>query len=68
MIYIGDRVKNKFVVVCEKANGRWELWNLIKHDELGNMGYLVPTMKKVYQEHMPHFLKITYYYKENFNL
>jgi hypothetical protein len=48
MIYIGDGVENRFVVMHEKVNGWWELRGSMKHDELGDMGYLVPMRMKVY--------------------
>jgi hypothetical protein len=34
-----------FVVAHYKTNGQWELWGLIRHDELKDMGYLVPHEK-----------------------
>jgi hypothetical protein len=37
-----------FVVAHDKANGRWELQGLMKHDKLGDMGCLVPMKKEVY--------------------
>jgi hypothetical protein len=48
---MGDEVKNRFVVCCvvhENTNGQWELRGLIRHDELGDIGCLVPINKEVY--------------------
>jgi hypothetical protein len=39
----------------ERGNRLWELRSLIKHDELGNMGCLVPMKQEVYWEHKPTF-------------
>jgi hypothetical protein len=36
------------MVMLEKANGRWELQGLMKHDELDDMERLVPMRKRVY--------------------
>jgi hypothetical protein len=41
----------------DKTNGQWELWSSIKHDELKDMGHLVPMKKKANLEHMPHILQ-----------
>ncbi len=37
-----------FMVVHDKANGQWELQGLMKHDELGDMGHLVPMRMEDY--------------------
>jgi hypothetical protein len=36
------RMDNGFVIVCERANGRSERWDSMRHDELGDMGRFVP--------------------------
>jgi hypothetical protein len=48
MVYMGDKVEDKFVLAHDKANGWWELWGSMKHDELKEMGCLVPMKKKAY--------------------
>jgi hypothetical protein len=48
VVCIGKGVENGVVVVCERENGQCELRGLMKHDELGDMGYFVPMRKKVY--------------------
>ncbi len=48
MVCIGDGVVNRSMVVHERANGRWELQSSITHDELGDMGHLVPMKKEVF--------------------
>ncbi len=45
---MGDGVGNKYVVAHGKTNGRWELQGLMKQDELGDMGPLVPMKKEAY--------------------
>jgi hypothetical protein len=35
VVCVEDEVKNRFVMPHDKANGRWELRGLMKHDELG---------------------------------
>jgi hypothetical protein len=40
----------------------------MKHDELKDMGHLVPMKYKVYYEHEPHFLEIAYHNKVILNL
>jgi hypothetical protein len=35
-------VEDKSMVAHDEANGRWELRNSMTHDELGDMGCLVP--------------------------
>jgi hypothetical protein len=42
MVYMGDDVKDKLGVVHDEADGRWELRSSMRHDELGDMGHLVP--------------------------
>jgi len=39
---MGDEVEDWSVVVHDEANGRWELRSLMRRDELGDMGCLVP--------------------------
>ncbi len=39
---------NRFVVAHDKANGQWKLQGSIKHNELKDMGRLVPMMKEAY--------------------
>jgi hypothetical protein len=51
-----------------KENGWWELWGLIKHDELKYMGCLVAMRKEVYQEHKPQCLKTAYCHRAILNL
>jgi len=41
VVYMKDGVKKRFVVAHDKTNGQWELWSLIRHDELKDMGCLV---------------------------
>jgi hypothetical protein len=48
VICVGDGVENKVVMAHDEANGRRELQGLMKHDELRNMGRLVPMKKKSY--------------------
>jgi hypothetical protein len=48
MICMGDGVENRFVVAHDKANGWWELCGSMKHDELRDMGCLVPMKKEAY--------------------
>jgi hypothetical protein len=45
---MGDEVENRYVVAHGKTNGQWELQGLMRHDELGDMGCLVPMKKEVY--------------------
>jgi hypothetical protein len=45
VVCIGNGVDNEFVMVSERANGRCELWDLMKHDELGDMGCFVFIIK-----------------------
>jgi len=42
MVYMGDDMENRFVVAHDQATGQWELRSLMKHDELGDIGRLVP--------------------------
>jgi hypothetical protein len=65
---MGDEVENRSVVAHDKANGWWELRSSMKHDELKDMGHLVPMKYKVYYEHEPHFLEIAYHNKVILNL
>jgi hypothetical protein len=51
-----------------KQMGDGNLRSLMKHDELGDMGHLVPMRYDVYYKHMPHFLKMAYRYKAILNL
>ncbi len=46
VVCIGDEVEIRFVIAHDKANGQWEGWNLMKHDELGDMGCLLPMKKE----------------------
>jgi hypothetical protein len=39
---MGDGVETKFMVAHDKINGRWEIQGSIGHDELMDMGHLVP--------------------------
>jgi hypothetical protein len=42
---VGDGVEIRFMVAHDKANGWWEGQSLIGHDELRDMGHLVPMRK-----------------------
>jgi len=42
VIYVGDEVEDRSMVVHDKANGWWELQGSMKRDELVDMGRLVP--------------------------
>jgi hypothetical protein len=42
VVHMEKWVKNRFVMAHDKTNGQWELRNLIRHDELKDMGRLVP--------------------------
>jgi len=44
----GDEVEDGYVVAHDKTNGRWELRSLMRHDEWGDMGRLVPMKKEAY--------------------
>jgi hypothetical protein len=48
VVCIGDGMDTKFVVAHDKTNEWWELWGSMKHDELGDMGRLVPMRKEAY--------------------
>jgi hypothetical protein len=48
VVCMGNGVQDKFVMAHGKENGRWELRSLIKHDELRDMGHLVPMNKEAY--------------------
>jgi hypothetical protein len=41
-----DGVETRFVVTHDKTNGQWEGWGSMGHDELMNMGCLVPMKKE----------------------
>ncbi len=41
-------MENRSVMAHDKVNGQWELQDSIKHNELKDMGRLVPTMKEAY--------------------
>ncbi len=41
-------MEERFMVVHDKVNGQWELQGLMKHDELGDMGRLVPMRMEAY--------------------
>jgi len=42
MVYMGGEVEDRFVVAHDQAIEQWKLWSSMKHDELGDMGRLVP--------------------------
>jgi hypothetical protein len=44
---MGDGVEERFMVVHDKVNGQWGQ-GLTKHDELGDMGRLVPMRMEAY--------------------
>jgi len=46
VVCMGDEVEIKFMVVHDKANGQWEGQSLMGHNELGDMGHLVPMRKE----------------------
>jgi hypothetical protein len=46
MVCMGDGVEIRFVVTHDKTNGQWERRGSIGHDELKDMGCLVPMMKE----------------------
>jgi hypothetical protein len=48
MVCMGDEVENKSMVVHDETNEWWELQGSMKHDELGDMGHLVPMRKESY--------------------
>jgi len=39
---MGDEVDDRSMVAHDKANGQWEQRGLMRNDELGDMGCLVP--------------------------
>ncbi len=41
-------VENRSVMVHNKKNGRWGLQGLMKHNELWDMGHLMPMKKEAY--------------------
>jgi hypothetical protein len=46
MVCMGDGVETKSVVAHDKANGWWEGQNSMGHDELRDLGLLVPGRKR----------------------
>jgi hypothetical protein len=42
MVCMGDEVKDRSVVMHDEANRHWELQGLMRRDEFGDMGCLVP--------------------------
>jgi hypothetical protein len=46
VVCMRDGVETRFVVAHDKTNGRWEGRGLMGHDELGDMGRLVPMKKE----------------------
>jgi hypothetical protein len=42
VVRMGDEVEDRSVVVHDEVNGWSKLWGLMKRDELGDMGHLVP--------------------------
>jgi hypothetical protein len=64
VVCVRNGMKNGFVMTNERANGRYELWSSMKHDEFRYMGHFVPIRKKFIKntiKNMPHFLKIAYF-------
>jgi hypothetical protein len=51
------------MVACERANGQWELWGLMRYDELGDMGLWCPWRRRFTRNTSPTFKKIPYCYK-----
>jgi hypothetical protein len=43
---MGDGVEIRSMVAHDKVNGQWEKQGSIKHDELEDMGHLVPMKKE----------------------
>ncbi len=39
---MGNEVDDRLVVAHDEVNGQWELRGLMRRDELGDMGHLVP--------------------------
>ncbi len=46
MVCMGDGVETRYVVVLDQINGWWERRGSMGHDELGDMGHLVPMRKE----------------------
>ncbi len=46
VVCMGDWVEIRFVVAHDKRNEWWKGRGLMGHDELGDMGRLVPTRKE----------------------
>jgi hypothetical protein len=46
MVCMGNGVETRSVVAHDKTNEQWEGRGSMGHDELGNMGRLVPMKKK----------------------
>ncbi len=46
MVCMGNGVEIRSMVAHDKANGRWEGQGSIRHDELKDMGRLVPMRKE----------------------
>jgi len=42
MVCMGDEVEDRLMVAHDEMNGRWELQGSMKHDELRDMGRLMP--------------------------
>jgi hypothetical protein len=42
MFCMGDEVEDRSMMAHDEANGWWELRGLMKRDELGDRGHLVP--------------------------
>ncbi len=45
-VCMGDGVETKSMLAHDKANGQWEGRNLMGHDELRDMGRMVPMRKE----------------------
>jgi hypothetical protein len=48
MVCMEDEVETLSAMASNKTSGWWELWGSMKHDELRDMGCLMPTKKKTY--------------------
>jgi hypothetical protein len=46
MVCMGNGMETRSVVAHDKVNGQWERQGSIKHDELRDMGHLVPMRKE----------------------
>jgi len=55
VVWMGNGVENRSIMAYDKANARWELGSLMRHDKLrDNMGCLMPTImrNRIRQNHI----------------